>query len=183
MDINVEEIIKEDFFSNDKYVPDGDSRDYHSITHKDTEILGMFCDATAIHGEDLKDVLVEGYLRRIVKNTMKNTVMKPKPINYIKTRKDGWLYSHYMYADLEKYVADNIFIKNKLRVDFGKEFVKEIDGEKYIIVFCKFRKNKQDVFIQCMDELNKKMLLCGHTAYEKIKEDIGMIMEGWGTWA
>lgn len=41
-----------------------DSCDLHNLTHLDTEILGAFCDYTNIHGEELKKVLIEGYLRR-----------------------------------------------------------------------------------------------------------------------
>lgn len=42
----------------------GDSCDFHAMTHKEAEILGMFCDITAIHGDDLKEVLVRGYIAR-----------------------------------------------------------------------------------------------------------------------
>ena len=39
------------------------SVNYHAMDIEDTEILGSFCDMTAIHGERLKEVLVEGYLK------------------------------------------------------------------------------------------------------------------------
>ena len=45
----------------------GDSCNYHAITHEETEILGIFCDITAIHGDDLKEVLIRGYLSRMTK--------------------------------------------------------------------------------------------------------------------
>ena len=38
---------------------------YHAMNIEDTEILGSFCDMTAIHGEKLKEVLVEGYLKTV----------------------------------------------------------------------------------------------------------------------
>ena len=45
-------------------VPEMDnSINYHAMDIEDTEILGSFCDMTAIHGEKLKEVLVEGYLK------------------------------------------------------------------------------------------------------------------------
>lgn len=42
--------------------PEVDSCMSHNMTHRDTEILGMFCDYTNIHGEELKNLLLEGYL-------------------------------------------------------------------------------------------------------------------------
>lgn len=41
------------------------SVNYHAMDIEDTEILGSFCDMTAIHGEKLKEVLVEGYLKTV----------------------------------------------------------------------------------------------------------------------
>lgn len=43
---------------------DGDSCKFHNLTHKDTEILGAFCDITNIHGENLMNVLIKGYLNK-----------------------------------------------------------------------------------------------------------------------
>ena len=42
-----------------------DSTVFHAMTHEDTEILGMFCDFSGIHGEDLKKLLIRGYLKNI----------------------------------------------------------------------------------------------------------------------
>lgn len=52
-------------FTNGKQVlsPVIDSVNFHAMTHEDTEILGMFCDFTAIRGEKLKLLLIRGYLR------------------------------------------------------------------------------------------------------------------------
>ena len=44
-----------------------DSCDFHAMTHQDTEILGAFCDFSGIHGEDLKKLLIRGYLKGIPK--------------------------------------------------------------------------------------------------------------------
>lgn len=53
-------------FNNGKMMlsPEINSCDFHAMTHQDTEILGMFCDFTGIHGEKLKEVLLKGYLKR-----------------------------------------------------------------------------------------------------------------------
>lgn len=45
----------------------GDSCNYHAMAHEETEILGVFCDITSIHGDDLKEVLIRGYLSRMTK--------------------------------------------------------------------------------------------------------------------
>lgn len=56
-------------FTNGKQMlsPEIDSCTFHNLTHKDTEILGMFCDFTNIHGEDLKQLLIGGYLKKFPK--------------------------------------------------------------------------------------------------------------------
>lgn len=43
--------------------PENDSVNFHAMKHEDTEILGMFCDFTAIRGEKLKLLLIRGYLK------------------------------------------------------------------------------------------------------------------------
>ena len=50
------------FFNREAVDEDTDSCDLHMMDHEDTEILGQFCDATAIHGEKLKDILLLGYI-------------------------------------------------------------------------------------------------------------------------
>lgn len=49
-------------FTNGEYIlsPEIDSVNFHAMTHEDTEILGMFCDFTNIHGEKLKRLLIRG---------------------------------------------------------------------------------------------------------------------------
>lgn len=62
-----EEKLYEMIFTNGKQMlsPEINSCDFHAMTHKDTEILGMFCDFTGIHGEELKMLLIRGYLKGI----------------------------------------------------------------------------------------------------------------------
>ena len=51
-------------FENGKMMltPGIDSVDFHAMTHEDTEILGMFCDFTGLHGDGIKRILIEGLL-------------------------------------------------------------------------------------------------------------------------
>ncbi len=58
------ELLKEEIFDNGKMIlsSEVDSCVFHNISHIDTEILGMFCDFTNIHGEELESILLNGYL-------------------------------------------------------------------------------------------------------------------------
>lgn len=62
----IEEKLYEMIFTNGKQMLSSEinSVDFHAITHKDTEILGMFCDFSGIHGEELKCLLIRGYLKK-----------------------------------------------------------------------------------------------------------------------
>ena len=63
-----EEKLYETIFYNGKLMLSPvDSVNFHTMTHEDTEILGMFCDFSGIHGEDLKKLLIRGYLNGINK--------------------------------------------------------------------------------------------------------------------
>lgn len=44
------------------FLKEDDICESHNLTHKDTEILGVFCDFTNIHGDELIDILVKGYI-------------------------------------------------------------------------------------------------------------------------
>lgn len=62
-----EEKLYEMIFTNGKQMlsPEINSVDFHAMAHEDTEILGMFCDFSGIHGEELKKLLIRGYLKNI----------------------------------------------------------------------------------------------------------------------
>ena len=46
------------------FSPEIDSCVAHNLTQQDTEILGVFCDLTNIHGDNLINVLIKGYLNK-----------------------------------------------------------------------------------------------------------------------
>lgn len=58
------ETLHNTFFQNGNmnHLEECNSVNYHAITHEDTEILGVFCDVTAFHGNDLKKLLILGYM-------------------------------------------------------------------------------------------------------------------------
>lgn len=63
---------------------------------------------------------------------------------------------------MPKYKADLIFVKNRIRVTFLKEYKKD---EKYILIMCRVKKKDSETFISCMEELKNKMILLGYTDY------------------
>lgn len=60
-----EDEVYQMIFTNGKQIlsPEMNSVNFHATTHEDTEILGAFCDFTAIRGEKLKLTLIRGYLK------------------------------------------------------------------------------------------------------------------------
>ena len=83
--------------------------------------------------------------------------------NYWRLQKFSIFYSHYAFIDSLDYLADQLFIKQKVKVDFGKEYGRE--GSDYLVIFCKVRKTKEKEFIEALEELENKMLLMGHKDY------------------
>lgn len=74
--------------------------------------------------------------------------------------------SYFLYFDTPQYLADSVFVEQKLEVKFEKnEFVKH--GFPYIGVLCSVKRKDEHKFVAVMDMVKKKMLICGHTDYEK----------------
>ena len=84
---------------------------------------------------------------------------------YLKIRKPSARYAYYFFFDTTPYLADQIFIRHKIRGWFEKEFAKE--DSPYCGIFCRVRKNDAPVFESCMEELKRNMLICGHPDYEQ----------------
>ena len=80
------------------------------------------------------------------------------------------LYDYYAYFDTKDYLADNLFIKHKVRVGFKQEYA-HADTE-YIVILCKCRKRDSAEFCAALEELPNKMLICGHRDYTEFCEDI-----------
>lgn len=77
-------------------------------------------------------------------------------------------YKQYMYVDCKNYLADDLFIKNKITVKFEGDFKK--DNSYYIFVYCKVKKKDHDKFIKTLGELKNKMLIMGYSDYESFCE-------------
>ena len=84
-------------------------------------------------------------------------------MHYLKLKKFSIGRSFYFFVDVEDYLADQLFIKHKVRVTFKHEYRK--DGEKYLIIVCSVRKNDEKNFITALEELPQKMAILGYTDY------------------
>lgn len=68
---------------------------------------------------------------------------KERNLNYWTIRKFSLLYSYYAIIDTTDYLADQLFVKNEVRVWFGQEYICP-DGP-YCVIFCKCRKRDTSV--------------------------------------
>lgn len=107
---------------------------------------------------------------------------KERNLNYWTIRKFSLLYSYYAIIDTTDYLADQLFVKNEVRVWFGQEYICP-DGP-YCVIFCKCRKRDTGAFESAMNELPRKMLLRGHTDYiqfcEGLKNKIAAVWKSGG---
>lgn len=51
-----------------------------------------------------------------------------KSDNFVKIKKFSLLYYHYAYLDTKDYLADQLFVNNKVKVRFGREYEKGSTG-------------------------------------------------------
>ncbi len=92
--------------------------------------------------------------------------------NYILVQKHLFR-SEYIFVDAEEYLANQLFINEKIRVDFGKEFGHS--EKKYLFISCKIWNKDRDKFLLAMEKLRNKMPLVGNTDYRRFcKETFGM---------
>lgn len=92
--------------------------------------------------------------------------------NYILVQKHLFR-SEYIFADIKEYLADQLFINEKIRVDFGKEFGHT--EKKYLLISCKIWNKDRDKFLRSMEKLKNKMPLIGNTDYEEFcKETLSL---------
>ncbi|MDO4355486.1 MAG: hypothetical protein Q4E13_03100 [Clostridia bacterium] len=85
--------------------------------------------------------------------------------NYFTLKKFSLLYDHYAFIDAPEYYADQLFIKHKVTVRFGREY--KHPDQPYVIIFCKVRKHDGAHFLAALGEMNRKMILCGYPGYEE----------------
>ena len=83
---------------------------------------------------------------------------------YLKIRKPSLRYDYFLFFDTPEYLADQLFIKQKVRVWFDKEYAK--DGSPFLAILCHVKKKDSAKFIAALDALKNKMILCGYPEYE-----------------
>lgn len=81
----------------------------------------------------------------------------------------------YAYVDHSSYLADQLFVQNKITRKFKGEMVK--DGSSYCIVFCKVLKRDVARFEEALERLKDKMLLLGHKDYPDACGEIAKMIE------
>ncbi len=77
-----------------------------------------------------------------------------------------------MFFDGYPCLADQAFIRHRVRVWFDREYEKE--GTPYLAIFCHVKKKDVGEFLAALEDLKKSMILCGYPNYEA---DIRTFME------
>lgn len=84
--------------------------------------------------------------------------------NYFPIEKISLRYKYFCFIDTKEYLADELFITQKIRVWFQNEAHKP--NTDYVFVFCKVKKSDVYKFLEVMEKLSKKMILLGHSDYQ-----------------
>ena len=81
------------------------------------------------------------------KTEMEGYILK----NYYKLQSPSFFKFQYVFLDSEDYLADQLFIKYKVTVDFGDEYVKE-NSPYHVILQIRKRDEKKflDALLRCM---------------------------------
>ena len=95
--------------------------------------------------------------------------------NYYKLQSPSFFKFQYVFLDSEDYLADQLFIKYKVTVDFGDEYVKE--NSPYHVIFCKIRKRDEKKLLDALSEMYDKMLLMGYKDYQEVCDNFIRVVE------
>ena len=91
---------------------------------------------------------------------------------YWTIKKFSLRYDYFLFFDTTPYLADQLFIRHKVRVWFDREYAK--DGSPYLVTFCHVRKKDVPEFLAALEDLKKSMILCGHPKYQ---EEVSLFMD------
>lgn len=95
--------------------------------------------------------------------------------NYWKMRDFSLFSVPYVYVDHSSYLADSLFIQNKVTMQFKGEMKKE--NSPYRIIFCKVLKRDVIRFEEALCKLRDKMLLFGYSDYPDACSEIAPLIE------
>lgn len=84
-------------------------------------------------------------------------------IHYWALKRFSFRFSFYAFIDTKEYLADALFIRERVRVWFGDEYI--TPDSPYRVIFCKCKKKDAQAFERALEALPDKMLLCGHQDY------------------
>jgi hypothetical protein len=97
--------------------------------------------------------------------------------NYWRMRDFSIFSVPYAYVDHSAYLADQLFVTNKVTVKFKGEMARE--DSPYCIIFCNVLKKDVERFEETLGKLENKMLLFGYRDYPDFCNEIAkMIDEG-----
>lgn len=84
-------------------------------------------------------------------------------INFWKFKSANPFMVNYAYIDANEYLADNLFIKYKVKVHFGSEY--QEPNTSFRIIRCKIRRGKEKPFEEALRELPNKAAIMGYPNY------------------
>ena len=95
--------------------------------------------------------------------------------NYIELGRSRFFRNkQFAYIDTTGYLADRIFIENKVRVKFCGDYKHR--EKNYVVVICKVKEKDVPMFLQALKELKNRAILMGNTDYETFcKEQIRLM--------
>ena len=88
-------------------------------------------------------------------------------MNYIDCGQDSFFFFFFMYIDSKYYFADDLFIKNKIKVKYLEDFT-YITDPRYKIMLVKVKDSKSYLFVKSMEELKDIMIDRGYDDYEDV---------------
>ena len=95
--------------------------------------------------------------------------------NYLQLKSNRFSrYNNFVYIDTTGFLADRIFIENKVRVKFCGDYKHK--EKNYVVVICKVKKKDVSVFLRSMAELANRAIVIWNTDYESFcKEQIRLM--------
>lgn len=86
-------------------------------------------------------------------------------LNYFDLKKFSLNKKYFAFVDTDQHLADQLFIKHKVRVNFGQEYA--MPDTPYRVIMCSITKKDVSGFLAALKELENKMILMGHVDYSE----------------
>lgn len=90
--------------------------------------------------------------------------------NYIRLNGIFGLRVNFAYVDVEDYLADQMFIKEKVQVKFKSHYMKK--DEKYMVILASCWAKDFDKVERALSKLSEKMVIFGYNDYEEFTNDL-----------